>query len=317
MGSLLVTGGAGFIGSHLAAALLERGDRVVSLDNLDDFYDPAVKRGNLERLARQDGFLAVEGDIRDRETVRRVLADHGVEDVVHLAAMAGVRPSLERPAHYADVNVRGTALLMEEAAASGVRRFVFASSSSVYGERKDPPFRESDRVDRPLSPYAATKKAGELMAHGFHHATGISVTCLRYFTVYGPRQRPEMAIHRFGRLIREGKPIPMFGDGSSARDYTWIGDIVDGTVRALDRCEGYRIYNLGGSKTITLRNLVEMLSRELGREALIDQQPFQKGDVSLTSACVDLAERDLGYRPSVSIEEGIRRFVTWLRGQEE
>ncbi|MHC4858571.1 MAG: GDP-mannose 4,6-dehydratase [Planctomycetota bacterium] len=317
MGSLLVTGGAGFIGSHLAAALLERGDRVVSLDNLDDFYDPAVKRGNLARLARQDGFLAVEGDIRDRETVRRVLADHGVEDVVHLAAMAGVRPSLERPAHYADVNVRGTALLMEEAAASGVRRFVFASSSSVYGERKDPPFRESDRVDRPLSPYAATKKAGELMAHGFHHATGISVTCLRYFTVYGPRQRPEMAIHRFGRLIREGKPIPMFGDGSSARDYTWIGDIVDGTVRALDRCEGYRIYNLGGSKTITLRNLVEMLSRELGREALIDQQPFQKGDVSLTSACVDLAERDLGYRPSVSIEEGIRRFVTWLRGQEE
>jgi UDP-glucuronate 4-epimerase len=313
MGALLITGAAGFIGSHLAAALLGRGERVVSLDNLNDFYDPEIKRRNLATLS-SERFTSVEGDIRDRDTVRRVFEEHEVEAVVHLAAMAGVRPSLERPVLYAEVNVTGTAILLEEVAARGIDRFVFASSSSVYGERKDPPFRESDRVDRPVSPYAATKKAGEVLAHSFHHATGTSITCLRYFTVYGPRQRPEMAIHKFARLILDGSPIPMFGDGSSARDYTFIDDIVDGTVRALDRCEGYRIYNLGGSRTTTLRQLVEMLSGALGETATIEELPFQMGDVPLTSASVELAARELGYEPKVPIEEGIRRFVAWFRG---
>jgi len=313
METVLVTGGAGFIGSHLTEALLGGGREVVVLDNLNDFYDPAVKRGNLAALAGKEGFSFVEGDIRDREATRKALARHGVDSIVHLAAMAGVRPSLERPAHYSDVNVTGTAILLEEAVRAGVGRFVFASSSSVYGERKDPPFRETDLVDRPVSPYAATKKAGELLCHSFHRATGIGVSCLRYFTVHGPRQRPEMAIHKFARRIIDGEPIPLFGDGSSARDYTYVGDIVNGTVAALDRCGGYRILNLGGSKTTTLLELVEILSRVIGREPRVEWKPMQAGDVPLTSACVDLAAKELDYRPQVSVEEGVRRLVDWMR----
>jgi UDP-glucuronate 4-epimerase len=310
---VLVTGGAGFIGSHLAEGLLARGDEVVVLDNLNDFYDPAIKRRNLEVLAARPGFAFVEGDIRDRETVGGLFAAHHPDAVIHLAAMAGVRPSIEKPALYADVNLIGTSVLLEAAVSAGVERFVFASSSSVYGERKDPPFLETDRVDGPISPYAATKKAGELICHSFSHVSGLNVTCLRFFTVYGPRQRPEMAIHKFANLILAGRPIPVFGDGSSARDYTFVLDIVDGTIRALDRLSGYRIYNLGGSGVTTLSRLIEVLGRALGREPVIDRLPMQAGDVSLTSAGVERARRDLGFEPKVSIEEGVNRFAEWLR----
>jgi UDP-glucuronate 4-epimerase len=316
MGRVLVTGAAGFIGSHLASALLDRGDSVVGLDNLNDFYDPELKRQNIREIGRHGDFTLLEGDIRDPESVETAfdLAGEGAS-VIHLAAMAGVRPSIARPAYYCDVNVNGTAVLLEAAAAREGTRFVFASSSSVYGERRDPPFRESDRVDRPISPYAATKKAGELLCHTFHSVRGLDVTCLRYFTVYGPRQRPEMAIHKFARRIAGGEPVPVFGDGSSARDYTYVDDIVDGTIRALDRAGGYRLYNLGGSHTIGLSELIELLGREIGREVVVDRRPDQAGDVPLTSACVDRAREELGYEPRTSIEEGVRRFVSWMRGE--
>ena len=311
MAHVLVTGGAGFIGSHTAEALLDRGDRVLALDNLNDFYDPAIKRRNLDLLATRDGFTFVEGDIRDPEVVAAAM--DGADSVVHLAAMAGVRPSIEQPALYADVNVRGTALLFEAAVERGISRFVFASSSSVYGERRDPPFSEEDPVDHPISPYAATKKAGELLAHTFHAIHGLPVSCLRYFTVYGPRQRPEMAIHRFTRRILAGRSIPVFGDGTSARDYTFVADIVDGTLRALDQCRGYRVYNVGGSGVTTLTRLIEVIAAAVGREAVIDRRPDQAGDVPLTSADVTRAESELGYRASVQIEEGVQRFVAWYR----
>jgi len=312
----LLTGGAGFIGSHLAHSLLERGDRVVALDNLNDFYDPALKRRNLDLLSANDGFRFVEGDIRDRAAVGAALDAGRPDAVIHLAAMAGVRPSIEQPALYTDVNVSGMSIVLEETVAREISKFVFASSSSVYGERKDPPFRETDAVDHPISPYAATKKAGELLCHTFHALHGLHVSCLRYFTVYGPRQRPEMAIHKFARLITDGKPIPVFGDGSSARDYTCVSDIVSGTVLALDRCSGYRIYNLGGSGRTTLSELIRLLSSALAREAVIDRRPSQAGDVSLTSADVTRAETELGYRPRVAIAEGIRRFAEWFAGEE-
>ncbi|MEN8148918.1 MAG: NAD-dependent epimerase/dehydratase family protein [Planctomycetota bacterium] len=312
MARIFLTGGAGFIGSHTAEALLARGDHVVTLDNLNGFYDPAIKRTNVEALSAHDGFTFVEGDIRDAAAVAEAM--DGADAVIHLAAMAGVRPSIEDPALYTDVNLGGTTLLLEAAVERGVGKFVFASSSSVYGERQDPPFSETDPVDHPISPYAATKKAGELLAHTFHALHGLPVACLRYFTVYGPRQRPEMAIHKFTRRILEGRPIPMFGDGSSARDYTFISDIVGGTVRALDGVSGYRVYNLGGSGVTTLARLIEVIAEAVGREAVIEKMPNQAGDVSLTSADVSRAKAELGYRPQVAIEEGVRRFVEWYRG---
>jgi len=316
MADIFLTGGAGFIGSHLARALLDRGDTVVALDNLNDFYDPALKRKNLDLLSG-DGFRFVSGDIRDRDALSAALDLIRPDAVIHLAAMAGVRPSNERPALYADVNVSGTATLLEETVARGIAKFVFASSSSVYGERKDPPFRETDAVDHPVSPYAATKKAAELLAHSFHAIHGLSVYCLRYFTVYGPRQRPEMAIHKFARRITDELPIPMYGDGTSARDYTYVADIVDGTLRALDRCSGYRVYNLGGAGRTTLSELIDLISVALGRTAIIDQRPVQPGDVSLTSADNGRAAKELGYSPQVTIEEGIRRFAAWFSEEAE
>ena len=254
MARILVTGGAGFIGSQVARALLARGDEVWILDNFNDFYDPAIKRRNVAEL---EGPNLVEGDIRDREGMARLFAEGRFDAVCHLAAMAGVRPSLEDPLHYQDVNVRGTLVLLEEARRWPGQRFVFASSSSVYGANEDVPFREVDDIHHPVSPYAATKRAGELLCYTHHHLYEIPTTCLRFFTVYGPRQRPEMAIHKFVRHTLEGRPIPFFGDGSTRRDYTYIDDIVDGVVRSIDRCEGYEIYNLGESQTTSLAELVE------------------------------------------------------------
>ncbi len=314
MSRIVVTGGAGFIGSHLCEALLARGHEVVALDNLDDFYDPAVKRANLAQALSSERFTFVEGDIRDREAVERVLSGN-VEAVVHLAARAGVRPSIADPVLYEQVNVHGTTVLLEACRRRGVRRFVFGSSSSVYGNNRKVPFSESDPVDHPISPYAATKRAGELLCHTYHHLFGMDVTCVRLFTVYGPRQRPDLAIHKFARLMEAGRPVPVFGDGSMRRDFTYIDDIVDGLCRALERCAGYHLYNLGESQPVSVMELVAGLEKALGRKAVIEHHPQPPGDVDQTYADVTLARRELGYEPKTDLADGLARFVAWLRSQ--
>ena len=311
--TILVTGGAGFIGSHLCEALLQREHKVVALDSFDDFYEPAVKRTNLAKCDGTADFSLVEGDIRDADTVDTVLHDHGVDVIVHLAARAGVRPSIEQPVLYQDVNVGGTAVLLEAARLHGVRKFIFAGSSSVYGNNKKVPFAESDNVDFPISPYAASKKAGELLCHTFHHLYGMDITCLRFFTVYGPRQRPDLAIHKFARLIEAGRPIPVFGDGTMMRDHTFIDDIVDGVLRAIDKCAGFAIYNLGNSHPVSLADLIAAIERALGKKATIDRQPPQPGDVDRTFADVSRARKELGYVPRTALADGLPRFVDWLR----
>jgi UDP-glucuronate 4-epimerase len=312
MARVLVTGGAGFIGSHVAEALLARGDEVTVLDNFNDFYDPAIKRANAESLGRA---TVVIGDIRDRDRVAQLFARGRFDALVHLAAMAGVRPSLSDPLHYEDVNVRGTLVLLEELKARPDVRFLFASSSSVYGSNERVPFREDDDIHHPVSPYAATKRAGELHSFTYHHLYGIPTTCLRFFTVYGPRQRPEMAIHKFVRAVLERRPVPFYGDGSTRRDYTYIDDIVDGVLRALDRCQGYEIYNLGESATTALTELVELTGEVCGPEPILDHQPLQPGDVAITYADVSKARERLGYRPSTSVRDGLTRFLAWYRAQ--
>jgi len=310
MQRVLITGGAGFIGSHLGARLLSQGCSVRVLDNLDPFYDPALKRRNLQQLAESGGdrFEYLEGDIRDAKACHAAL--DGRDTVVHLAALAGVRPSIAEPTRYMDVNVTGTQVLLDQIADRSVR-FVFGSSSSVYGGNEKVPFAESDNVDKPVSPYAASKKAGEVQVYAFHHLRGNPVTCLRFFTVYGPRQRPEMAIHKFTRHIVAGQPLPFFGDGGSRRDYTYVDDIVSGVVAAMQRDSGYAIYNLGGSATTSLRDLVAMLERILGKRAVLDRKPDQPGDVPQTFADVTLAERELGYRCSTPVERGLELFCAW------
>jgi len=312
--SVLVTGGAGFIGSHLCEALLSAEREVVALDNFDDFYDPDVKRANLAACRRSPQFRLIEGDIRDGRTIDTLLRGGAVEIILHLAARAGVRPSIQQPLLYQEVNVGGTAVLLEAARRHGVRKFIFASSSSVYGNNRKVPFAESDNVDHPISPYAATKKAGELLCHTYHHLFGIDVTCLRLFTVYGARQRPDLAIHKFARLIEAGEPIPVFGDGSMMRDHTYIDDIIDGILRAIERCEGYHIYNLGESRPVTLTYLIAALEAALGKRAVINRLPPQPGDVERTYADISLARQDLGYQPATRLEDGFERFVAWLRG---
>ncbi len=317
MRTILVTGGAGFIGSHCCERLLAAGDAVTVLDNFNDFYDPAEKRRNVAALVAKQGasrrFRLVEGDIRDRGLLEPLFRSAPFDAVLHLAAMAGVRPSLEKPDLYFDVNVTGTSNLLEESRRSGVRRFVFGSSSSVYGVNTNVPFREDDPVEKPISPYAVSKRAGELLAFSHHHLYGLACTCLRFFTVYGPRQRPEMAIRRFATLIEEGKDVPIFGDGGSKRDYTFVSDIVDGVMAAIDRCDGYHVYNLGESRTVALTELISLLEGALGKPARLDRKPDQPGDVPITYADVSRARAELSYRPRVGIEDGIREFVAWLR----
>lgn len=310
MNRILVTGGAGFIGSSLTEVLLARGDEVTVLDNFNDFYDPAIKRKNAESLK---GARIVEGDFRDAELVERLFDDGNFDVVVHLAAMAGVRPSLLDPLHYEDVNVRGTLILMEAIRKRGGIRYVFASSSSVYGSNKDVPFQEHADIHHPVSPYAATKRSGELMAYTFHHLYGTPTTCLRFFTVYGPRQRPEMAIHKFVRMTMAGEPVPFFGDGSTRRDYTYIDDIVDGVVRSIDRCEGYEIYNLGESQTTSLQELVDEIGKVCGREVILNRLPMQPGDVEITYADITKAREKLGYAPKTLISEGLQHFFAWYQ----
>jgi UDP-glucuronate 4-epimerase len=313
---VFLTGVAGFIGSHLAARLAARGDTIVGLDNFDETLYPApLHRRNLAEVAAHVDFN--EGDLVDANTVDDLFARHRFDAVVHLGALAGVRPSLAQPRRYQRVNIEGTLNLLEACRVHGVRRFVFASSSSVYGAHNAVPFHERDPAVRPASPYAASKRAGELFCSNYSDLYGIATSALRFFTVYGPRQRPEMAIHKFARLIAGGQPVPFFGDGSSARDYTFIDDIIDGVVASLDHCQGgvHRVYNLGGSRTTTLARLVELLEASLGRRALLDRQPDQPGDVPITYADVSDAARDLGYAPKIPIEEGIARFCAWLRAQ--
>jgi UDP-glucuronate 4-epimerase len=310
--SVLVTGAAGFIGSHFSERLVARGCSVVGLDNFNDYYDPAVKRRNIASLLkRPDSFRLVEGDILDVDLLKRLYAENRFDAVVHLAARAGVRPSIQEPGLYQRVNLEGTVNLLDLSVRHGVPRFVFASSSSVYGANSKVPFSEDDPVNHPVSPYAATKRAGELLAYTFHSLHGLSVHCLRFFTVYGPRQRPDMAIHKFTRLIAEGKEIPLFGNGTSRRDYTFIEDIIDGMERSLDRCKGYAIYNLGESQTIELLQLIRLIEKALGKKADLRFLADQPGDVPATFADISKARRDLGYDPKIPIESGIPAFVDW------
>jgi UDP-glucuronate 4-epimerase len=313
MNRTLVTGGAGFIGSHLCDQLLARGDEVTVLDNFNDFYDPAIKRRNAAGL---EGARIVEGDFRDVELVESLFDEGNFDVLVHLGAMAGVRPSLLDPLHYEDVNVRGTLNLLEAIRKREGIRLVFASSSSVYGSNEDVPFREEADIHHPVSPYAATKRAGELMCFTYHHLYQIPTTCLRFFTVYGPRQRPEMAIHKFIRMTMAGQPIPFFGDGTTRRDYTYIDDIIDGVVRSIDHCEGYEIYNLGESETTSLSELVTAIGEVCGKQPVLDRQPMQPGDVVVTYADISKARKKLGYAPRTLVSEGLRRFFAWYQEQE-
>lgn len=311
---ILVTGGAGFIGSTLVDRLLADGGEVVAIDNFDPFYAPSRKRSNLAVALTNPRFRLVEADIRDGDSVRRVVADFEPDAIAHLAAKAGVRPSIEQPSTYTEVNVIGTVHLLEAACRlSRLPRFIFASSSSVYGDRPDAPFRETDAVDHPISPYAASKKASELFAHTFHHLHGLPVTGLRFFTAYGPRNRPDLAIAKFTKLIDQGEPVPMFGDGTTRRDYTYVDDIVDGVVRAIDRCTTHHLYNLGNSSPISLRAMIAAIGKALGKTPLIDPRPEQPGDVRQTYADIHRAEAELGYAPRLPFAEGIARYVDWYR----
>ena len=309
---ILVTGGAGFIGSHVVRALTGRGDEVSIVDNFDPFYPERLKRRALEPLLK-DGARLFESDIRDQKAMHAAFAKGRPEVVVHLAALAGVRPSLERPAAYLDVNVTGTACVLEASRKAGTRRFVLGSSSSVYGAHAAAPFRETARIDAPESPYAASKVAAEVLARTFHNLYKVEIAALRFFTVYGPRQRPDLAIHKFSRRMLAGQPLPFFGDGSSRRDYTWVDDIVQGVVAACDVPLGFDILNLGGARTTSLAELVVLLERSLGVKAVLDRQPAQPGDVPLTSADVSHAARVLGYSPRTSIDEGIGKFADWVQ----
>ena len=309
----LVTGGAGFIGSHVVDRLLANGKKIICLDNFDNFYDPAIKRRNISEAIKNPDFKLIEGDIRDLKLLKDIFSSHKISHVFHPAARAGVRPSIADTLLYEDVNIKGTMNMLEMAKEFKVENFVFASSSSVYGENKKVPFSESDNVDKPISPYAATKKACEEICFTYHHLYNISITCLRFFTVYGPRQRPEMAIHKFTRLIDEGKKIPMFGDGSSKRDYTYIDDIIDGVMKSLDKRHAFEIFNLGESETTELRKLISLIEKNLGKKAQIDEQPNQPGDVSITYADIEKAKSMLQYNPTTKIEKGIELFIKWYR----
>jgi UDP-glucuronate 4-epimerase len=317
MGRILVTGAAGFIGSHLTERLLADGLRVVGFDSFDTFYDPEIKRRNVADFVEHEHFRLVEGDIRDGDLVERLFASENLDAVIHLAARAGVRPSIEDPELYASVNVDGTVRLLEACRRHDVKRFLFGSSSSVYGNNDKVPFAEDDPVDHPVSPYAATKKAGELICYTYHHLFGIAIACLRFFTVFGPRQRPEMAIHKFTRLLHSGQPVEQYGDGSAARDYTYVSDIVEGIVAALEGCKRYHVWNLGGSHTTRLDDLIEKIGRGLGVRREVRAMPMQPGDVNRTWADISRARAELGWSPKTDLDRGIALFIDWYLQQAE
>lgn len=307
----LVTGGAGFIGSHVVERLLDRGDTVTVIDDFNEFYNPSIKRNNVRGFANK--VKLVEADICS--DLRPEFSAQRFDTIIHLAARAGVRPSLAQPQLYTRVNVVGTQNLLELAREFGVRKFVFASSSSVYGVNQKVPFNEEDPIFKPISPYAATKLAGEALCHVYHHLYGLDVVCLRFFTVYGPRQRPDLAIRKFIEAILAGKPIDMYGDGGTRRDYTYIDDILQGVLACLERSFGYEVINLGESRTVELRELVQLIEKATGRRAEIRRLPAQPGDVPVTYADISKAKRLLGYQPKIAIEVGIKKFVKWYRRQ--
>lgn len=317
MNTILVTGGAGFIGSHLCERLLSDGVKVICLDNFDSFYDPDIKIKNAEGMTKkfQDLFELVTGDIRNPDHLKGIFQKNRVDFVIHLAARAGVRPSIADPLLYQDVNIRGTIVLLETCKAYKIKNFIFASSSSVYGENQRVPFTEEDLNIRPVSPYGATKRAGELLCYSYHHLYGMNIACLRIFTAYGPRQRPEMAIHKFTRLIDRGEKIPIYGDGSSRRDYTYIDDLIEGILGVIRYHKGFEIYNLGESQTTSLTELIKLIEGAFGKKGDIEMLELQPGDVSVTYADIIKAKRMLKYQPKVKMEEGIKRFVEWYRAQ--
>ena len=319
MKNILITGGAGFIGSHLVDRLIaERDWNVVVVDDFNDFYDPSIKRANIKHHLGNPQFRQYEVDIRDQEQLKNVFNENRFDCVVHLAARAGVRPSLDQPQLYTETNVNGTVNLLDLSRKQDIKQFVFGSSSSVYGTNAKVPFSEDDPIRQPISPYAATKGAGELLCHTYSHLYGMRSVCLRFFTVYGARQRPDLAIHKFARLISEGRPIPVFGDGTTRRDYTYIDDIIAGVRAAIDyNGSDYEVINLGESRTVELRELITLLERELGMSAKIDRQPLQPGDVPQTYADIEKARRLLNYNPQTAIEEGIKRFVSWFRKERD
>ena len=312
--NFLVTGGAGFIGSHVCEQLLRDGHCVWAFDELNDFYDPQLKRANIrdiQSLALPFEFF--HGDLCDTDAVNEIFSSVKFDQVIHLAARAGVRPSIEQPALYQRVNVEGTVNLLEAARKNGVKKITLASSSSVYGVNAKVPFAESDPIFSAVSPYAASKLAAEAVGHVYHHLYKMDVVALRFFTVYGPRQRPDLAIHKFTKLIEAGKPIPVFGDGSTARDHTYVSDILDGVIACTKREFGFEIFNLGESQTIKLSDLISLIEAALGKKAIIDRQPLQPGDVPITFADISKARRMLGYQPQVKVEKGIPLFVDWFR----
>lgn len=313
---VLVTGGAGFIGSHLSEALLRRGDKLVIVDDLNDYYSPAIKKKNLQAISRIDNYTFYHLDIRNAVAMRELFEKEQPEQVVHLAARAGVRPSLQAPVLYEEVNVVATIHLLELSKEFQVQNFIFASSSSVYGINSKVPFREDDPIEKPVSPYATTKRSGELLVFNYSHLYALKATCLRFFTVYGPRQRPEMGIHNFTRRILAGEPVQIFGDGTSSRDYTYIDDIIEGVLAALDRPQGFAIYNLGNSSPVTLNRLLEIVEQACGKEAKRIYLPDQPGDVPTTYADITLAARELNYYPQTDLETGIARFVDWYKSGE-
>jgi UDP-glucuronate 4-epimerase len=310
---ILVTGAAGFIGSHVVDQLLTQNHQVTGLDNFDPFYPASNKRANLIEAQKSPHFQLIEGDVRNRSLLENLFAEFSPDAVIHLAARAGVRPSLEDPSFYMDVNVTGTTNIFEAARVlKNPPKVVYASSSSVYGDRDTAPFHESEDVDSPISPYAASKRACEIIASTYHHLYGLRITGLRFFTAYGPRNRPDLAIAKFTRLIRENKPIPFFGDGSTRRDYTYVGDIADGVIRAMKCCEKLHLYNLGNSNPVSLGDLISLLADKLGQPAILDHQPAQPGDVRQTFADISLARRELGFSPATDLAKGIDRYIHWL-----
>ena len=317
MKKFLVTGGAGFIGSHLVDRLLSSDvDQITVVDDFNDFYAPDIKRANIGEHLKDPRYKLVAADIRDRAALEEVFKQQNFDCIVHLAARAGVRPSLSEPQLYTETNINGTVNLLELARHHNIKQFVFGSSSSVYGINAKVPFSEDDPIRQPISPYAATKAAGELLCHTYSHLYGLRCVCLRFFTVYGPRQRPDLAIHKFAKLITAGKPIPVFGDGTTRRDYTYVDDIIDGVTAAIhyDQTD-YEVFNLGESRTVELKELISLLEKELDTHATIDRQPPQPGDVPQTFADITKARALLGYNPQTQIEAGLHRFVDWFRAK--
>ncbi len=311
--NILVTGGAGFIGSGVCKKLISLGHKIICVDNFNDYYNPQIKENNISELVKDENFILFRNDILKNDLLEYIFLNNSIDIVIHLAARAGVRPSIDNARLYEEVNVRGTINLLECCKKFGVRRFVFASSSSVYGGNKKVPFSEDDNVDHPVSPYAATKKAGELVCYTYSHLFELNIFCYRFFTVYGPRQRPEMAIHKFTGLVLSGKPIDVYGDGLSSRDYTYIDDITDAITGNLDNIKGYEIFNLGNSRPVGLAELVGLIESATGKKAIINRMGFQPGDVQTTFADITKAKKMLNYNPSTPIESGISKFVEWYK----